>query len=245
MSNACGVLAAAAVAACGDMSPQYAPWPPPRAQIASAPASSAEVGIPAPPRGPPGPRADYAPAAGPNAAELGAPSNPQLVTPGQEGAQSVSTAVEAPLHEMNLVRERIPPVLLEALADPYGAPSPLTCDALTEDIERLSVALGPDFDSTAPKHKRKVTGSGGMGLQLLNGAAGNLLPFHGYVGTLSGSGKHDELIIRALDAGSARRAYLKGLGEAVHCPAPASPHHLAKRPEPIYDGPPRPKYPIG
>jgi hypothetical protein len=167
------------------------------------------------------------------------------VTPGQEGAKSVTTAAEAPLHEMNLVHERIPPVLLASLADPYAAPAPLTCDSLAENIDRLTVALGPDFDDQTPKQKRKVTGSGGLGLQLLNGFTSNLLPYHGYVGALTGSSKHDELIIRAIGAGAAQRAYLKGLGEAHGCPMPASPFHRDPAAPPVYDGPPQPQYPIG
>jgi len=232
---------------CQAQNAMYPPWPPPAAP-APQPAYSPPSGSPRPPAPPPqGPAVDYgpAPAAAPNAAEPGAPRNPQLVTPGQEGAQSLTTAAEAPFHEMNLVHEHIPPVLLASLADPYAYPNPLTCESLSESIARLTVALGPDFDNPPPKKARKVTGSGGLGLQLLNGAAGNLLPFHGYIGTLSGSSKHDELIIRAIGAGAAQRAYLKGLGEARGCQNPAAPRHHNPPAPPVYDGPRRPKYPIG
>ena len=180
----------------------------------------------------------------PNAAQLGAPPSPQLVTPSQEGSKSLTTAVEAPLHEMNLVGQKIPPVLLAALADPYAYPGPLSCETLADEVDGLTVALGPDFDNQPPPEKKKVTGSGGLGLQLANSAAGSLLPFHGYIGYLTGSSKHDQLIMRALNAGSSRRAYLKGLGEAMRCPAPAAPRHLASAAPPIYDGPRQPKYPI-
>jgi len=225
--------------ACLAQNAEYPPWPPPAAQPAPAPYPP---GSPEPPPGPQTPPVNLART--PNAAEPGAPASPQLVTPTQEGAKSVTTAAEAPLHEMNLVRERIPPVLLLALADPYAYPTPVTCQSLAEAVDRLTVALGPDFDNPPPKKKRKVTGSGGLGLQLMNSAAGNLLPFGGYIGTLSGSSKHDELIIRALGAGAAQRAYLKGLGEARACPAPATPHHHNPPAPPVYDGPRRPKYPI-
>lgn len=237
----------------------YPIWPPPPVAQPPAPqppapqpvAQTAEAPPPGPPQ-PPGPPphgqpVDYGPQAAdaPNAAEFGAPPSPTLVTPGQEGAKSLTTAAETPLHEMNVVREKIPPVLLEALADPYAYPEPLTCQNLTDSIDRLTVALGPDFDDRGPKPKHKVTGSGGLGLQLLSGFAGNLLPYHGYVGALTGSSKHDELVIRALGAGAAQRAYLKGLGEAHSCPDPAAPHHKEVRAQPVYDGPPKPRYPIG
>jgi hypothetical protein len=163
--------------------------------------------------------------------------------PSQEGAQSVTTAAESPLHTLNLVHEHIPPVLLAALADPYAAPQPLTCQTLAVSIDRLTVALGPDFDTAQPERKVSVTGSGGLGLQLMNGAAGTLLPFHSILGALTGSTKHDELIIRAIGAGAAQRAYLKGLGESRGCSQPSTPLHHAIPAPPVYDGPPKPRYP--
>ena len=240
------VLLTAGAAAAQNAS--YPIWPPAGQSAASVTPQTTEPGPPAPPTpAPQGQPVDYGASAqeAPNAAELGAPQSPQLVTPGQEGAKSLTTAAEAPLHEMNVVRERIPPVLLASLADPYAYPQPLTCQTLSESIERLTVALGPDFDDTTPKPKHKIAGSGGLGLQLLSGFAGNLLPYHGYVGVVSGSSKHDELVIRALGAGAAQRAYLKGLGEAHGCPDPAAPHHKAVWAPPVYDGPARPRYPIG
>src|SRR5258708_14092576 len=106
-----------------------------------------------------------------NPSQLGAPPPPHLVTPSQEGSKSLTTAAEAPLHEMNLVGQKIPPVLLAALADPYAYPSPLTCDTLADAVDDLTVALGPDFDNLPPLDQKKVTQSGGLGLQLANSAS--------------------------------------------------------------------------
>ncbi len=219
--------------------PNYAPY-----DDRSQAASYAQPGPPEPP-----PQPNYAPYAdqsqgAPNTAQIGAPPSAQLVSPSQEGSKSLTTAAEAPLHEMNLVGQKIPPILLAALADPYASPGPLTCDTLADAVDNLTVALGPDFDNLPPSERKKLTESGGLGLQLANSAAGNLLPFHGYIGYLTGSSKHDQLILRALNAGSARRAYLKGLGEAQRCAEPATPRHLAVAAPPVYDGPRRPKYPI-
>jgi hypothetical protein len=105
------------------------------------------------------------------------------------------------------------------------------------------VALGPDFDIPPPARRTSVTGSGGLGLQLMNGAAGSLLPFHSILGALTGSTKHDELVIRAIAAGAAQRAYLKGLGESHGCADPAMPLHRAIPAPPVYDGAPQPRYP--
>jgi hypothetical protein len=227
--------------------PNYAPYDDRSASYDDRSQAASYTAPPGPPEPPPQP--NYAPygdqsQGAPNAAQLGAPPSPQLVTPSQEGSKSLTTAAEAPLHEMNLVGQKIPPVLLAALADPYASPSPPTCDTLADAVADLTVALGPDFDNLPPTGRKKLTESGGLGLQLANSAAGSLLPFHGYIGYLTGATKRDQLILRALNAGSARRAYLKGLGEAQRCAEPATPRHLAAAAPPVYDGPRRPKYPI-
>ncbi len=237
--------------------PPEPPPPPPELRRADGPYADRSVsyddrataypGQPGPPEPPPQPNyAPYAdqPQGAPNTAQIGAPPSAQLVSPSQEGSKSLTTAAEAPLHEMNLVGQKIPPILLAALADPYASPGPLTCDTLAGAVDDLTVALGPDFDNLPPSERKKLTESGGLGLQLANSAAGSLLPFHGYIGYLTGATKRDQLILRALNAGSARRAYLKGLGEAQRCAEPATPRHLAVAAPPIYDGPRRPKYPI-
>ena len=59
----------------------------------------------------------------------------------------------------------------------------------------------------------------------MNGVAGGLLPFHMILGALTGSTKHDELIIRAYVAAGAQRAYLNGLGEQGGCRELATPRH--------------------
>ncbi|HEV7157604.1 MAG TPA: hypothetical protein VGN38_04515 [Caulobacteraceae bacterium] len=232
-----GVAASAASSLAQDA--QYSPWPPPP----GGPPPIYQYPPSGPPEPPPPPPYEDQGQGPPNAAQLGAPPTTQLVTPGQEGSKSVTTAAEAPLHEMNLVGQKIPPVLLEAMADPYARLTPTNCRTLSAAIDDLTLALGPDFD-TPPPGSPGATESGGLGLKLMNSAAGSLLPFHGFIGYLTGANKRDEKVMRALAAGSARRAYLKGLGEARRCPEPASPRHLASAAPPIYDGPRRPKYPI-
>jgi hypothetical protein len=176
--------------------------------------------------------------------QLEASPQGQLLTPSQEGARNLVTVAEAPLHDLNLVRQSIPEVLLTAMADPYAAPSPWTCDQLALEIADLSQAVGPDYDADLQPKSKGVTESGGLGLSLMHSAAAGLLPFHSYVSTLSGAAKHDELVMKALSAGAARRAYLKGLGEARGCPSPASPSHLNYPPIRLSDDSRKPYYPI-
>jgi len=65
-----------------------------------------------------------------------------------------------------------------------------------------------------------------MALGAAAGLASDFIPFRGAVRYLTGAAKHDEYVQSAILAGSARRAYLKGLGEARGCKPPATPSHV-------------------
>ena len=97
---------------------------------------------PAPPRyqAPPAPAA---PVAGPQYQPAPAPSAPppadgRLLTPDQQGSKDLTNAASAPLHDLNLTRQTIPPVLMAALADPYAAPPALDCATLASSIDALT-----------------------------------------------------------------------------------------------------------
>jgi hypothetical protein len=173
-----------------------------------------------------------------------ASSQGEIQTPDRSGTADVKAAAEAPLHDLNITRQPVPPILLTAITNTYTLPRPLTCETITREVTALSQALGADFDEPdTPQHPSLTQKSGRVALALAHGAAESLLPFAGFVRTLSGAQHHDQLVIEAITAGSVRRGYLKGLGEARHCGRPAIPAHLA------YPAPPAredagPKYPI-
>jgi hypothetical protein len=172
-------------------------------------------------------------------------SQGQIQTPDRSGTANIPSAAEAPLHDLNITRQGIPPILLAAITDPYGLPSPLDCPEITKQVHALTVALGADFDEPdTPQSPSLTKKTGKIALALFHGAAESLLPFAGYVRTLSGAQRHDQLVIEAITAGSVRRGYLKGLGESRRCPRPATPAHFAHPPPPAREDGPGPKYPI-
>ena len=180
----------------------------------------------------------------PSQAASPAPSpKPQIVSPDKAGSANVQNAAAAPLHDLNLVRQKIPPVLLAALADPYAPPKPPTCHTIVAEVRELGEALGGDFDEGDNPQMPSLTTQRGMVLTLAHGAAEMVLPFAGFVKTLSGAQKHDQLVVEAITAGSVRRGYLKGLGEAHGCPFPAYPRHIAVEPPPVQERR-RPEYPV-
>jgi len=145
----------------------------------------------------------------------------------KEGVQ-VQKAIEAPLADLNLVREKIPAVLLAAVKAPYALPSQRACPDLAGEVQALDAALGPDLD-TPPSNanpglvERGTTLVGNAANDALRGAAESVIPFRGWVRKLDGAERHSKEVAAAIAAGSVRRAFLKGVGQTLGCQAPAAP----------------------
>jgi len=145
----------------------------------------------------------------------------------KEGAQ-IQKAVEAPLADLNLVQEKIPPVLQAALKAPYALPSQRACPDLANEVRGLDAALGADLDTppTAANPGLLERGSnlvGDAANDALRGAAESVIPFRGWIRKLDGAERHSKEVAAAIAAGSVRRAFLKGVGQALGCEAPAAP----------------------
>ena len=133
------------------------------------------------------------------------------------GDRNLESAAETPLRNANLVKQEIPPVLTAAMANPYARPRLVSCKAITGEVANLTAALGPDFDAG-------VAGDQGhLAPSAVRVAANTFIPFQGLLRFVSGAEAHDRQVVRAIIAGSARRSYLKGLGEARGCRSPAAP----------------------
>ncbi len=140
--------------------------------------------------------------------------------------ENLAGAVQAPLRDVNVVRTKVPPVLLEAMADPYGRPRRTTCTQLASLIRPIDEALGPDLDTIAAEKKGNMAKGKTTAIGAVAGLASDMIPFRGFVRKLSGAEQHDSFVQSAIIAGNVRRAYLKGLGESRGCGAPATPLHL-------------------
>jgi hypothetical protein len=157
----------------------------------------------------------------------------RLLTPLQEGRQGVVKGVAVqPFRDFNLVRSRIPRVLIEAMADPYARTEPASCDGIIAQMNRLNLALGPDLDEpVSTEHPGVLTRSEGYAkvaaLDAMRSEEQSYIPFDGFIRVLSGADRHDHYVMAAIQAGAIRRGYLKGLGELRQCMPPAVPRHLA------------------
>ncbi len=153
-----------------------------------------------------------------------APANPDQdpVADAPKQASKVEQAATTPLNDLNLMRERIPQVLLRAQADPYGVPADPSCQSLKGDIVALDAALPADVDVQGA-----VQRDGGLVftpedavVYAIQGAVGGIIPFRSWVRKLTGAERRSKALALALASGMARRSYLKGYARSMECSWP-------------------------
>jgi len=157
-------------------------------------------------------------------------AGPAAARPGTE--KKFSDAVVAPLADLNLVRDPIPPVLALAQKAPYGTPADLSCAALGREIEGIDAVLGDDLDATANAAdptlaERGADAASDAVIGAVRSTTEGVIPFRSWVRKLTGAERYAKEVAAAIAAGTIRRAYLKGLGQAGGCAVPAAPKQAA------------------
>ena len=131
-------------------------------------------------------------------------------------AEDVATK---PLSDMNLKKDEIPPLLIEARSHPYDLTGLGRCSSLGAAITALDSVLGDDIDIVDPKTEAEKRGNsvGNIAKSLI----GSLIPFGGVIREVSGANATQRQWSEAIYAGSVRRAFLKGVGQQRGCAWPA------------------------
>jgi hypothetical protein len=131
-------------------------------------------------------------------------SSPALAAPPGE-APSIKGAVTQPLRDLNLMRTKVAPSLQTARAAPYDIADLKECEHIRTQIAQLDEALGPDVDQDQDRP--------GMVKSLAASAVRSAvkLPFAGVVRYLSGADAKERVRRQSVQAGMARRAFLKGV----------------------------------
>jgi hypothetical protein len=169
---------------------------------------------------------------------------------GQTQPQTMTNAVSSPLYDVNLLRTKIPTVLLDAMDAPYALPDPATCPQIADLVRPLDEALGPDLDMDIDLNNPGLIAQGrGLTMTALGDAASSVIPLRSWVRRLTGAEQHDRYVRATIAAGGVRRAYLKGIGERLGCRPPAAPapvalNHTAPGIYPPDQPTFQPKYPI-
>ena len=128
------------------------------------------------------------------------------------------TAVDVlatPAGDLNLRKGKIPALLDAAVADPYNLAGLKTCAQLSVAVSALDAILGPDRDIPADRAEKLSVG------RVAQSAVGSFIPFRGIIREVSGANSHQRKVDDAVEAGTARRAFLKGYGQARGCAYPA------------------------
>lgn len=148
---------------------------------------------------------------------LGACASQPMPKPGQE--DGMSRAVQQPMRDLSIIRDRAPPALLRAVAQPYDKDEIRTCPQVIHELAELDAALGPDLK---PGDKPgSGLSMGGLAADLVGGAVG--LPFRGVVRQMTGAEQRDRELRAAVLAGMVRRGFLKGRLAEMSCQAPSTP----------------------
>lgn len=139
----------------------------------------------------------------------GEPDKP--VTDNSVSATDVATT---PVTDLGLKKQDIPALLVSAQAAPYASAGLGRCSAIAAAVGELDAVLGDDID--LPQEEEKTSAG-----QVAQAAVGAFIPFRGLIREVSGANSNERKMRAAIQAGMARRAFLKGLGEARGCRYPA------------------------
>lgn len=153
---------------------------------------------------------------------------------GRQVQEGFGDAVAAPLEDLNLRREHIPTVLLQAQANPYDLRNMSRCRAIAAEVVRLDDALGPDTD--APRgpdgsyvSEQAADAAAAATLDAVRGTMTDFIPARSWVRRLTGAEQHSQQVQAAIQAGLRRRAFLKGVGMQRNCAPPAAPAGFTPR----------------
>ena len=143
-------------------------------------------------------------------------------------------AAMSPLEDLNLKRDPIPPVL-EAIKNPYDLPEGTGCASIALMVTELDAALGPDWDTEDPDERLRTEKladeASDAALDTISSTASSLIPFRSLVRRASGAYAYQKKYNLAYKIGAQRRAFLKGVGQAMDCPYPARPHPVEPEPD--------------
>ncbi len=117
-----------------------------------------------------------------------------------------------PLQDVNIKNKRIPEVLELARGDPYSTTGLRTCGSIKSAIGALTAHLGPDFDSPEDSRANSMTAGG-----VAKGLVQSLIPFRGVIREVSGAATAQRQWDAAVDAGIARRGFLRGIARSRQC----------------------------
>ncbi len=130
---------------------------------------------------------------------------------------TVEDVAMTPLQDLNLAGDEVPPVLVDAVRDPYASEKLATCNDIVMEIARIDTVLGNDYDLAGQEETGLTEG------KVAKGIVATLIPFRGVLREVTGAADDTREMKAAVTAGMVRRGFLKGLGQSKGCEYPARP----------------------
>jgi hypothetical protein len=119
-----------------------------------------------------------------------------------------------PARDVGLSKRKIPPVLEAALADPYSIKGLKTCARLAAAVRTLNDALGPDYEAGGVYRENRA---GKLAAAGATSVINSIIPYRSLVREISGAAPADRHMKAVVDAGLARRGFLRGVQQKQHC----------------------------
>ncbi len=119
-----------------------------------------------------------------------------------------------PVRDVGIMKRQVPPILVKAQNDPYSLKGLKTCKQLAAEVTSLNMVLGPDYvvgNEVKENKAGKLAEAGGKTL------VNTIIPFRGLVREVTGAAPADRRLNAALDAGYARRGFLRGVHAKQGC----------------------------
>lgn len=113
-----------------------------------------------------------------------------------------------PARDVGMSKRDVPAILQKAYDHPYSLDGLKTCKALAAEVTLLNKELGPDYvvgNEYKESRAGKLAEAGGK--TIIN----SIIPFRGLVREVTGAAPADRQMNAAIDAGLARRGFLRGV----------------------------------
>lgn len=119
-----------------------------------------------------------------------------------------------PVRDVGIMKRQVPPILVKAQNDPYSLKGLKTCRQLATEVTNLNAVLGDDYvvgNEVKENRAGKLAEAGGKTV------VNTIIPFRGLVREITGAAPADRRLNAALDAGYARRGFLRGVHAKQGC----------------------------
>lgn len=131
-----------------------------------------------------------------------------------EAGRTAGRIVTQPARDVGIAKTTIPDVLAEATQDPYNQRRVKTCRQIAAELTKLNEALGPDFTPGPHAGENRVGKLAEAGGKTV---VNSIIPFRSLIREVSGAAPAQRRYERAIDAGFARRGFLRGVHRTRGC----------------------------